>query len=162
MRLRIKNSAAGSFLMAGLLLYAPTAAVKSTQSRSITNKEEKAMLKGLRTVVYQVKDLEKAKEWYTRVLGKKPYFYQPFYVGFNVGGYELGLHPDASGATSAGGVYAYWGVDDAREAYKRLQELGATKHHDVQDVGEGILVADVMDPFGNIFGVIQNPHFKIE
>ena len=52
------------------------------------------MFLGLRTVVYKVSDLGRAKAWYTKVLGIEPYFDEPFYVGFNVGGYELGLDPD--------------------------------------------------------------------
>ncbi len=51
------------------------------------------MIQGLRTVVYHVEELEQARQWYTNVLGHGPYFDQPFYVGFNVGGYELGLSP---------------------------------------------------------------------
>jgi predicted enzyme related to lactoylglutathione lyase len=118
---------------------------------------------GLRTVVYRVADLEKAKAWYSEVLGKQPYFDQPFYVGFNVGGYELGLVPDAKASTSRDSTgIAYWGVDDAKGAYERLLKMGATAHEPIQDVGEGIIVGAVTDPFGNIFGVIYNPHFKLE
>lgn len=51
---------------------------------------------GLRTTIYPVTDLAKAKAWYSAVLGVKPYFDEPFYVGFNVGGFELGLDPDTS------------------------------------------------------------------
>ncbi|HEY8551658.1 MAG TPA: VOC family protein [Vicinamibacterales bacterium] len=119
------------------------------------------MLQGLRTVIYHVADLDRAKVWYTNVLGFGPYFDQPFYVGFNVGGFELGLHPDMSNVTPGGSTFAYWGVADARAAHERLLELGATPHTDVRDVGEGILVATVLDPFGNIFGIIENPHFSI-
>ena len=117
---------------------------------------------GLRTVIYHAPDLAKAKQWYSRVLGFEPYFDQPFYVGFNVGGYELGLDPDAS-STPGGksGAVAYWGVADAGAAFRRLIELGATERSPVQEVGEGIRVATVFDPFGNIFGVIENPHFKM-
>ena len=56
---------------------------------------------GLRTVVYQVGDLGRAKEWYGAALRIAPYFDQPFYVGYNVGGFELGLHP-ADGALPPG------------------------------------------------------------
>ncbi len=120
------------------------------------------MVQGLRTVIYQVSDLEKAKEWYSTVLGKPPYFDKPYYVGYNVGGYELGLDPDLSGSSGQGGVRAYWGVESAAETYKLLLELGATVHSTLQDVGEGILVASVLDPFGNLFCIIENPHFSLE
>jgi predicted enzyme related to lactoylglutathione lyase len=118
---------------------------------------------GLRTVIYAAPDLEKAKAWYSSILGIAPYFDQPFYVGFNVGGYELGLDPDSSSAPggSGGGAVVYWGVADAGSALERLLSLGATARTSVQEVGEGIKVATVLDPFGNVFGVIENPHFKL-
>src|SRR5215475_2437906 len=118
------------------------------------------MIKGLRTVIYHVNDLEKAKAWYSQVLEQPPYFDQPFYVGYSVGGFELGLLPD--GKSGAGGTVAYWGVADAAAAVARLQSLGATIVEKLQDVGEGIKVATVTDPFGNHFGIIENPHFSLE
>ena len=117
---------------------------------------------GLRTAIYRAPDLDKAKAWYSRVLGIAPYFDQPFYVGFSVGGYELGLDPDASAPLAgSGGVIVYWGVSDATAAWERLLSLGATGRTTVQDVGEGIRVATVLDPFGNVLGIIENPHFKL-
>jgi len=119
------------------------------------------MFLGLRTAIYHVADIDQAKTWYGSVLGFGPYFDEPFYVGFNVGGYELGLQPaEANGPGKAEGVVAYWGVDNAELALQRMLELGASKHEDVQDVGGGIKVATVKDPFGNVFGIIENPHFK--
>ena len=116
---------------------------------------------GLRTVIYHAPDPEKAKQWYSSVLNQQPYFDQPFYVGFNVGGYELGLDPDPSSSADSGGVIVYWGVSDADAALNRLLSLGATERTSVQDVGEGIRVATVLDPFGNVFGLIENPQFKL-
>lgn len=120
------------------------------------------MFQGLRTVIYHVDNLQQAKEWYSNALGIKPYFDEPFYVGFNVGGFELGLDPDMKGVSKGNNAVAYWGVSDAKAAYKRLQDLGAKKHSDPQEVGDGIVVATVTDPYGNVFGIIENPHFKIE
>jgi predicted enzyme related to lactoylglutathione lyase len=120
------------------------------------------MFLGLRTAIYHVDDINKARDWYANLLGVQPYFDEPFYVGFNVGGYELGLHPGEGSANKAEGVVAYWGVADAAGALERMLELGATKNEEVQDVGGGIKVATVKDPFGNVFGVIENPHFKLE
>lgn len=120
------------------------------------------MILGLRTVMYHVADINKAKDWYTQVLGYKPYFDEPFYVGFNVNGYELGLHPGDAKVMKGGSTFAYWGVKDCKAAHQRLLELGATPNTEVQDVGGGILVATVTDPWGNVFGVIENPHFKLE
>ena len=120
------------------------------------------MFLGLRTAIYHVDDLTKAKDWYTSILGFGPYFDEPFYVGFNVAGYELGLQPGGSDAAGkAEGVVAYWGVENAEAAFKRLLELGATNHEAVQDVGGGIKVATVKDLFGNVFGIIENPDFKL-
>ena len=121
------------------------------------------MFLGLRTAIYQVDDIEKAKAWYSEVLGVKPYFDQPFYVGFNVAGYELGLHPGGGNTPDkADGAVAYWGVANAEAAFDRIIELGATVHEAVQDVGGGIKVATVKDPFGNVFGIIENPNFKLD
>ena len=121
-----------------------------------------SQFQGLRTVIYHAPDLAKAKAWYSKVLGIEPYFDQPFYVGFNIGGYELGLDPDAASTPGGkGGSVAYWGVADARAAFGRLISLGATERSAVQEVGEGIRVATVFDPFGNILGIIENPHFKL-
>jgi|SRR5215213_5217761 len=119
------------------------------------------MFQGLRTVIYHVDDLQKAKEWYSEVLGFGPYFDEPFYVGFNVGGYELGLDPDASGVTKGDNVVAYWGAEDAATAYERIVGLGAQKHSEPREVGGGIVVAAVKDHWGNVFGIIENPHFKV-
>ncbi|UYZ62432.1 VOC family protein [Hymenobacter weizhouensis] len=115
---------------------------------------------GLRTVVYPVGDLARAKAWYSRALAIEPYFDEPFYVGFNVGGFELGLDPHAPVAGQCGPV-AYWGVPDADAALERLVGLGAHRHEAVRDVGGGIRVGTVQDPFGNLLGVIQNPHFQV-
>jgi predicted enzyme related to lactoylglutathione lyase len=114
------------------------------------------MLLGLRTAIYRTPDLAAGKLWYTKALGIAPYFDQPFYVGYNVGGFELGLLPDATQST----VGVYWGVKDITVAYARLLELGAQPRTEVTDVGDGIRTADVLDPFGNVLGIIENPHFK--
>ena len=119
-----------------------------------------ALPKGLRTLIYPAPDLARAKEWYARAFGVAPYFDQPFHVGFSVGGFELGLVPDAPVANPAAGALGYWGVDDARAAHARLLELGARDHEAPHEVGDGIVVGSVLDPFGNILGVIQNPHFN--
>jgi catechol 2,3-dioxygenase-like lactoylglutathione lyase family enzyme len=118
------------------------------------------MFLGLRTVIYHVGDIAEARAWYTDLLGIEPYFDQPFYVGFNVAGYELGLDPDTLNSGRGGGTFAYWGVPDAKAAYQRLLDLGAKPNTDVADVGDGILVATIKDPWGNIIGIIENPHFK--
>ncbi len=122
------------------------------------------MFLGLRTVVYYVGDLERAKAWWSDLLGLTPYFDQPFYVGFNVGGYELGLHPlDGESGEKIGpsSAITYWGVPDIAVSCERIIAAGAVEHQTIQDVGDGIMVAAVVDPFGNIVGLIQNPHFAL-
>jgi len=116
------------------------------------------MILGLRTAIYPTPDLARGRAWYRKVLELEPYFDEPFYVGFSVGGFELGLIPD--GDPSVNGVQAYWGVPDAAAELVRLTGLGAHVHAPVKDVGEGVKVASVRDPFGNLFGIIENPHFK--
>ena len=116
------------------------------------------MLLGLRTAIYPVQDLARAKVWYEQVVGAKPYFDEPFYVGFSVGGFELGLLPD--GAPGTAGPQPLWGVANATAEFQRLLALGATELEPVTEVGEGIKVAAVTDPFGNRLSIIENPHFK--
>ena len=119
------------------------------------------MVKGIGTVIYHVADLERAKAWYASAFGQTPYFDEPFYVGFNIGGYELGLDPDPSGPSGAGGSVAYWRVEAIDEAVRHFVRAGATVTSAVQDVGDGIKVAKVADPFGNIIGLLENPHFRL-
>ena len=119
---------------------------------------------GLRTCIFRVGDrLDEAKAWYTKVLGFGPYFDEPFYVGFNVGGYELGLHPEPAGnhPETAVAVNIYWGVENADAGLAHLLSHGATLEEQVTDVGSGIRVALVRDPLGNLFGIIENPHFRL-
>ena len=116
---------------------------------------------GLRTAKYTARDLAAARKWYADVLGALPYFDEPFYVGFNVGGFELGITPDSSAAKERpeAGV-AYWGVADATATYARLLAKGATPLEPLQDVGGGVKIGSVRDPFGNVFGVVENPVFR--
>ena len=118
------------------------------------------MFNGLRTVVYHVFDLDEAKAWWSRTLGQEPYFDQPFYVGFNVGGYELGLHPVESEETI--GAIAYWGVHDIQASFDHLVNEGDLEvHQSIQEVGEGIKVAALRDAAGNVIGIIENPYFSL-
>jgi hypothetical protein len=114
-------------------------------------------LHGLRTVIYPAPDLAAATSAWTQILGSAPYFEQPFYVGFEVGGYELGLLPDAD---PADGALVYWGVEDVPAAVAELIAQGASEHVAASDVGDGIVTASVRLPSGPIVGLIDNPHFS--
>ncbi len=117
------------------------------------------MFLGLRTVIYPAPNLDASKAWFTNLLGQPPYFDQPFYVGFQVAGYELALDPNAAPTS---GPVTYWGVAQADRALARLLAAGATPDSDgVRDVGEGIRVATVGEPGGSVLGIIENPHFQL-
>ncbi|WP_259016743.1 VOC family protein [Emticicia fluvialis] len=115
---------------------------------------------GLRTATYKVGNLDEAKAWYSRVFETEPYFDQPFYVGYNIGGFELGLVPDEKNDGKTDGVVTYWGVADVEAVLATLLANGATLYEDPTDVGDGIKVAAAKDPWGNVVGVIFNPHFS--
>jgi len=122
------------------------------------------LAKALMTAIYPVTDLAAARRWYADAFGVEPYFDEPFYVGFNVAGYELGLVPQEAPLHQPGnrGVLAYWGVENADAAWKRITQAGAKPLDAVKDVGEGIRVGVVADPYGNAIGLIENPHFKLK
>ena len=113
------------------------------------------MFKKLRTVIYHTADLEKAKAWYSKLTGIQPYFEQPFYVGFNINGCELGLDPDMSKASKGNHSVAYWAVDNIEDSVKRSVAEGAVLFSPITEVGSGIKVAIINDPFGNAVGLIQ-------
>ncbi|MFJ5235130.1 VOC family protein [Kitasatospora sp. NPDC088391] len=116
------------------------------------------MLLGLRTVIYPAPDLAAARSWWAGVLGVEPYFDEPFYVGFNVAGYELGLDPDGDPAV---GPVTYWGVRDVDAAVAHFVAAGAVVRAAVQEVGGGIRVATVVEPSGAPVGLIENPVFVL-
>ncbi|MEO9803802.1 MAG: VOC family protein [Reichenbachiella sp.] len=117
---------------------------------------------GLRTCIYRVGDLDEAMAWYAKIFSTEPYFKEAFYVGFDIGGYELGLIGEETGDQPKGGnVLTYWGVEDVQEAYDRLLSAGATEYEKPHNVGGEIVVGAVKDLWGNVVGVIYNPEFKI-
>ena len=115
------------------------------------------MILGLRTAIVPTPDLTAGKAWYSAAFETQPYFDEPFYVGFAIGGFELGLIPD--GEPGQQGPQPYWGVADIEAEVARLLALGAKPGQPVTDVGGGIRVGSVLDPFGNALHLIQNPHF---
>lgn len=101
------------------------------------------MLLGLRTVIYPVSDLQTAKRALMDTLSIAPYFDEPFYVGFNVSGYELALDPN--GAPGAGPA-VYWGVADLEAAIAEYTAYGAHLATPAEDVGDGIRTATLELP----------------
>jgi len=121
-----------------------------------------ASILGLRTTIYKVGDLDAAKDWYARAFQVEPYFDEPFYVGFNVAGYELGLmEDDGPTAEKTANVLSYWGVEDIEGEVKRFIELGAAPDAEPTNVGGEIMVASVKDPWDNVIGLIYNPEFQL-
>jgi predicted enzyme related to lactoylglutathione lyase len=117
---------------------------------------------GLRTAIYKVSNIPEATAWYSLVFQTQPYFDEPFYVGFNIGGYELGLQPEeGDSAAKSDNVIIYWGVNDILEEYRRFIDAGATSHEEPANVGGEIMVASVKDAWGNVIGLIYNPEFKL-
>jgi predicted enzyme related to lactoylglutathione lyase len=129
------------------------------------------MLRGVSTVVYQASDLAAARDWYAQLLGVAPYFNRTEYIEFRIGDYqhELGILDSkfmhllggtpASPPTTPSGVIAYWHVDAIPATLERLVALGATVYQPPRDFGEGFIGASVIDPFGNILGIMYNPHY---
>ena len=113
------------------------------------------MFKKLRTAIYQVDDIQKAKEWYINITGIQPYFDETFYVGFDINGFELGLHPGKAATANACQALAYWAIDDIETCVKKLVAQGANMLEEISDVGGGIKVATVNDPWGNAVGLIE-------
>lgn len=128
------------------------------------------MLRGLTTVTYSADDLEEAAKWYSEVLGTEPYFKRREYIEFRIGDFqhELGilnrkflgeLGGRQNSMSGPAGAIVYWHVDDVSATLDRLLSLGAKEHQPPRDFGEGFIGASVIDPFGNILGVMRNPHY---
>ena len=124
-------------------------------------KKEAMNFLGISTAAYIVSDIDEAKKWYTKAFGIKPYFDEPYYVGFNINGYELGLQPEEKKRSVKGdGAICYWAVRDVGAIFKRFVDAGAKINEKPNDVGGGVIVASVKDPWENIIGIIRNPNFK--
>jgi predicted enzyme related to lactoylglutathione lyase len=109
------------------------------------------MNQGIRTVIYPVKDIAKAKTLFSKLLGIQPYADQPYYVGFKVGDQDIGLDPNGH----KDGMTAYYHVDDIRSSLQLLLDSGAQTLQEIKDVGGGRLIASVRDADGNIIGLLQ-------
>jgi len=101
-------------------------------------------------IVYPVKDLTKAKQFFTAFLGVAPYADSPYYVGYRTDGREIGLDPNGTA------VVSYRDTADIAAGLQALQEAGATVVMQPKDVGNGLLVAQVAIE-GNVLGLRQQP-----
>ena len=110
----------------------------------------------IRTVIYPVKDLARAKTLYGKLLGVEPYADEAYYVGFRVGDQEIGLDPNGHSQGMTGPV-GYVHVDDIEERLELLVEAGAETQQAIRDVGGGKLIASVKDADGNVTGLVQSP-----
>jgi predicted enzyme related to lactoylglutathione lyase len=113
------------------------------------------MFNKLRTVIYRVGDLAVAKKWYALITGIQPYFDEPFYVGFDINGHELGLDPNAPDTGPGNHTVSYWAVDDVATAVVKITGAGGKLIQPKTNVGGTINIAIIEDPFGNQFGVIE-------
>lgn len=114
------------------------------------------MAAGLQTIIYPVKDLDRAKALFSALLEVEPYADEPYYVGFKAAGQDVGLDPNGHAKGMTGPV-PYWHVTDLRERLAALQAAGAELVQDAQDVGGGRLIAFVKDGDGNLVGLLQDP-----
>ena len=114
------------------------------------------MFTGLRSIIYPSKDLAADTKFWTKATGVKPYYEQPYYVGFQIGGCELGLDPNA---ITEGLPYpiTYWLVEDTAAVSAQVLAAGATVNTKPKDVGGGMMMATFKDASGNIFGIIEHP-----
>ncbi|REE05836.1 VOC family protein [Marinoscillum furvescens] len=115
---------------------------------------------GLRTTIYKVEDLQVAKKWYSEAFGTNPYYEDPKYVGFNIAGYELGLLHEKVETPRTTNVLSYWGVRDITDAFDKMVTTGAIELEAPNEVGGGVKVALLRDPWQNVIGLIYNPHFQ--
>nr|WP_296778680.1 VOC family protein [Rhodococcus sp. (in: high G+C Gram-positive bacteria)] len=129
------------------------------------------MLRGLSTISFYADDVTEASKWYTELLGIAPYFERgnpdgtPAYVEFRIGDFqhELGIidrrYAVPGTAPAVGESITFWHVDDLAESLDRLVAMGAQVHDGIRERGEGFDTASVIDPFGNILGIMTNPHY---
>lgn len=131
------------------------------------------MFRGFATLNFYADDLAAARDWYAELFGVEAYFAfppapaPPAYVEFRIGddADEIGVidrryaPPGARG--TPGGAVIHWHVDDLTGTVERLLAMGATPYQPITEHGDGsgFTTASVVDPFGNVLGVMHNPHF---
>jgi predicted enzyme related to lactoylglutathione lyase len=111
--------------------------------------------KGIKTVLHPVSDLATATAVYTALLGVPPHIEGTYYVGFDIDGHHIGLVPDG-GPQAITTPVIYWEVPDIETTLADLTAAGATVKQALRDVGRGRRVAEVIDPDGNVLGLLQD------
>jgi predicted enzyme related to lactoylglutathione lyase len=128
------------------------------------------ILRGMATISFWATDLKEARKWYTELLGIAPYFERPnaenpFYIEFRLGDYqhELGIidvkFAPKNAKPGPGGAVLFWHVDDIHSTFNRLISMGAKEYEPITPREAGFITASVTDPFGNILGIMYNPHY---
>jgi predicted enzyme related to lactoylglutathione lyase len=141
-----------------------------TSNQNKNDMETKALIRGMANVSYWADDVKKAREWYAGLFSMQPYFQRPdaenpAYVEYRVGDYqhEVGIidkkYMPKGAAQEPGGAVLYWHVDDIEKAVERLLSMGAKEYEPITKRGEGFITAAVIDPFGNVLGVMYNRHY---
>jgi|SRR5580704_15049981 predicted enzyme related to lactoylglutathione lyase len=110
------------------------------------------MNKGIKTIIYPVRDVNQTKALFRKLLEVEPYSDQPYYVGFKVGDQDIGLVPNGQSA----GMTAFYHIDNIKNSLQILLDAGAETLQAIKDVGGGRLIASVKDKDGNIIGLVQN------
>ncbi len=131
---------------------------------------KKTTLRGLATISFFADNLQEAKKWYSEFLGIEPYYIfpdkqNPAYIEYRIGDFEheLGIidkkHQPKPASGKTGGTVAFWHVDDINKTFEKLIEMGATEYEKITEREDGFVTASVVDPFGNILGIMHNPHY---
>ena len=127
-------------------------------------------LRGLATNCFYAPDLAAARKWYAELLGTDAYYAfpnteNPAYIEFRIGDYEheLGFidkkYAPPQGVIPGGSI-SYWHVDNIEDMFKKLLDMGAKEYQPITQYGDaGFVTASVVDPFGNVLGVMYNPHY---
>lgn len=136
------------------------------------------MFRGFATISFYADDVAAARDWYAQLLGVEAYYEvpsgpsgpdapaPPAYVEFRIGDFpdELGIidrrFAPPGAANAPGGAIMSWHVDDLEATFETLLSLGATVYEPITPRGDqGFVTASVVDPFGNVLGIMTNPHY---
>jgi predicted enzyme related to lactoylglutathione lyase len=127
-------------------------------------------LRGMATVNFWAEDMVAARDWYAELFGVEAYFQRPdaehpAYVEFRIGDNEdeFGIidrrHAPKAMRPGPGGAIILWHVDDIEATFARLKAMGATEYDPITKRGTDFVTASVVDPFGNVLGIMYNPHY---